>query len=64
MHLPRKPRCQFVFVASGPPCAAARDAKKRLALRNGGELPKKKEGKFLVTLVDENEMLVPVKIGQ
>jgi hypothetical protein len=61
MRLPRKPRCQLVFVASGPPCAAARDAKKRLALRDGGKLPKM----FLATLVDENErMLVPVKVGQ
>ena len=46
-HLPRKPRCQLVFVASGPPCAAAGDAKRRLALRNGGKLPKKKRGGFL-----------------
>ena len=32
------------FVASGQPCAAARDAEKRLGLRNGGELPKKRKG--------------------
>jgi hypothetical protein len=49
-HLPRRPRCQFVFVASGPPCAAARGCQKATSPEKRRRLAKKEEGMFLATL--------------
>jgi hypothetical protein len=49
--------CKWTALRSRSRCQKATSPEKRK------RVAKKEEGRFLVTLVDENEMLVPVKIG-